>query len=232
MSARVVVCDTETTGLHFNDGDRLIEIGAVEVIDRRKTQNTFQSYVNPEGKEISEGAKAITNISDKELLKAPKFSEVADQFLDFIKGAEVVFHNAQFDVGFINNELTLIGHEITDIRDICTVFDNLMLAKKIFPGQKNSLDALSKRLEITGYDRTYHGALLDSEILADVYLNLTGGQVRLELNSTEKKPDDKEEIEQNIDFKVRAITVGDEELELHNNFLEALSKKSGGNINW
>ena len=166
------------------------------------------------------------------MLKAPKFSEVADQFLDFIKGAEVVFHNAQFDVGFINNELTLMGHKITDIRDICTVFDNLMLARKIFPGQKNSLDALSKRLEITGYDRTYHGALLDSEILADVYLNLTGGQVRLELNSTEKKPDDKEEIEQNIDFKVRAITVGDEELELHNNFLEALSKKSGGNINW
>ena len=191
MSARIVTFDTETTGLDYKSGDRVIEIGLVEILGREKSKKTFQTYLNPEGKEISEGAKAITNISASDLVDAPKFAEVVDDFIDFIKGAEVVIHNAEFDVGFINNELKIIGHSIKDIRDICTVFDTLIHARKVYPGQKNSLDALSNRLDIIGYDRQFHGALLDAQILADVYLNLTGGQVKLELSSAHKEVENK-----------------------------------------
>ena len=232
MSARIVTFDTETTGLDYKSGDRVIEIGLVEILGREKSKKTFQTYLNPEGKEISEGARAITNISNSDLVDAPKFSEVVDDFIDFIKDAEVVIHNAEFDVGFINNELKIIGHSIKDIRDICTVFDTLLHARKVFPGQKNSLDALSTRLDVIGYDRQFHGALLDAQILADVYLNLTGGQVKLELSSANKEVENNLSADTDIKFNVKKFTAQEEDLSSHQKILLAMSKKSGEKINW
>ncbi len=232
MSARIVTFDTETTGLDYKSGDRVIEIGLVEIIGREKSKKTFQTYLNPEGKEISEGAKAITNISDSDLVNAPKFAEVVDDFIDFIKGAEVVIHNAEFDVGFINNELKIIGHSIKDIGDICTVFDTLIHARKVYPGQKNSLDALSNRLDVIGYDRQFHGALLDAQILADVYLNLTGGQVKLELSSEHKEVENNISTDTEIKFNVKKFTAKGEDLSSHQKILLAMSEKSGEKINW
>lgn len=232
MSARIVTFDTETTGLDYKSGDRVIEIGLVEILGREKSKKTFQTYLNPEGKEISEGARAITNISDSDLVDAPKFSEVVDDFIDFIKDAEVVIHNAEFDVGFINNELKIIGHSIKDIRDICTVFDTLIHARKVFPGQKNSLDALSTRLDVIGYDRQFHGALLDAQILADVYLNLTGGQVKLELSSANKEVENNLSADTDIKFNVKKFTAQEEDLSSHQKILLAMSKKTGEKINW
>ena len=232
MSARIVTFDTETTGLDYKSGDRVIEIGLVEILGREKSKKTFQTYLNPEGKEISEGARAITNISDSDLVDAPKFSEVVDDFIDFIKGAEVVIHNAEFDVGFINNELKIIGHTIKDIRDICTVFDTLIHARKVFPGQKNSLDALSTRLDVIGYDRQFHGALLDAQILADVYLNLTGGQVKLELSSANKEVENNIAADTDIKFNVKKFTAQEEDVSNHQKILLAMSEKSGEKINW
>lgn len=232
MSARIVTFDTETTGLDYKSGDRVIEIGLVEILGREKSKKIFQTYLNPEGKEISEGARAITNISDSDLVDAPKFSEVVDDFIDFIKDAEVVIHNAEFDVGFINNELKIIGHSIKDIRDICTVFDTLIHARKVFPGQKNSLDALSTRLDVIGYDRQFHGALLDAQILADVYLNLTGGQVKLELSSANKEVENNLSADTDIKFNVKKFTAQEEDLSSHQNILLAMSKKTGEKINW
>ena len=232
MSARIVTFDTETTGLDYKSGDRVIEIGLVEILGREKSKKTFQTYLNPEGKEISEGARAITNISDSDLVDAPKFSEVVDDFIDFIKDAEVVIHNAEFDVGFINNELKIIGHSIKDIRDICTVFDTLIHARKVFPGQKNSLDALSTRLDVIGYDRQFHGALLDAQILADVYLNLTGGQVKLELSSANKEVENNLSADTDIKFNVKKFTAQEEDVSNHQKILLAMSKKSGEKLNW
>lgn len=232
MSARIVTFDTETTGLDYKSGDRVIEIGLVEILGREKSKKTFQTYLNPEGKEISEGARAITNISDSDLVDAPKFSEVVDDFIDFIKDAEVVIHNAEFDVGFINNELKIIGHSIKDIRDICRVFDTLIHARKVFPGQKNSLDALSNRLDVIGYDRQFHGALLDAQILADVYLNLTGGQVKLELSSANKEVDNNTSADTDIKFNVKKFTAQEEDVSNHQKILLAMSEKSGEKINW
>ena len=232
MSARIVTFDTETTGLDYKSGDRVIEIGLVEILGREKSKKTFQTYLNPEGKEISEGARAITNISDSDLVDAPKFSEVVDDFIDFIKDAEVVIHNAEFDVGFINNELKIIGHSIKDIRDICTVFDTLIHARKVFPGQKNSLDALSNRLDVIGYDRQFHGALLDAQILADVYLNLTGGQVKLELSSINKEVENNTSADKDIKFNVKKFTAQEEDLSNHQKILLAMSQKSGEKVSW
>lgn len=232
MSARIVTFDTETTGLDYKSGDRVIEIGLVEILGREKSKKIFQTYLNPEGKEISEGARAITNISDRDLVDAPKFSEVVDDFIDFIKDAEVVIHNAEFDVGFINNELKIIGHTIKDIRDICTVFDTLIHARKVFPGQKNSLDALSTRLDVIGYDRQFHGALLDAQILADVYLNLTGGQVKLELSSANKEVENNLSADTDIKFNVKKFTAQEEDVSNHQKILLAMSEKSGEKINW
>jgi DNA polymerase-3 subunit epsilon len=232
VSARIVTFDTETTGLDYKSGDRVIEIGLVEILGREKSKKTFQTYLNPEGKEISEGARAITNISNSDLVDAPKFSEVVDDFIDFIKDAEVVIHNAEFDVGFINNELKIIGHSIKDIRDICTVFDTLIHARKVFPGQKNSLDALSNRLDVIGYDRQFHGALLDAQILADVYLNLTGGQVKLELSSANKEVENNIAADTDIKFNVKKFTAQEEDVSNHQKILLAMSDKSGEKINW
>ena len=232
MSNRLISFDTETTGLDYKTGDRVVEIGAVEILGRNKTGKEYQTYLNPDGKEMSEGAAEITNISDKQLKSAPKFKEIANEFIDFVKGAELIIHNAEFDIGFINNELKLIKHEVTDIREICSVFDTLIHARKAFPGQRNNLNALSMRLGIAGYDRTYHGALLDAQILADTYLNLTGGQVTFDLSETqtvEAKEDSENQVQ---DIKVVSFQSCKEDKAEHEKFLDILSKKTNKQINW
>ena len=225
MSVRLISFDTETTGLDFSTGDRVIEIGCVEILGREKSGNEFQSYINPEGKEISKEAKEITNISPEQLSEAPKFKDIADKFIDFVKGAELVIHNAEFDIGFINNELKKIKHQVSDIRDICTVFDTLVHARKAFPGQRNNLDALSNRLGISGYDRTHHGALLDAQILADTYLSLTGGQVTFNLaeNITNSDTKDDKSQKSNLQF-IKFSSDNKDELE-HNNFTEIMTQR-------
>ena len=181
---------------------------------------------------MSEGAAEITNITNEQLKKAPKFSEVADEFIEFVKGAELIIHNAEFDVGFINNELNLIEHEVKDIRDICTIYDTLIYARKTFPGQRNNLNALSARLGISGYDRTYHGSLLDAQILADTYLNLTGGQVTFNLTDSQTI-----ETKQDVDKQAESVeflefNTKEKDLAEHKKFLEILSKKTDKEINW
>jgi len=225
VSVRLISFDTETTGLDFSTGDRVIEIGCVEILGREKSGNEFQSYINPEGKDISKEAQEITNISPEQLSEAPKFKDIADKFIDFVKGAELVIHNAEFDIGFINNELKKIKHQVSDIRDICTVFDTLVHARKAFPGQRNNLDALSNRLGISGYDRTHHGALLDAQILADTYLSLTGGQVTFNLaeNITNSDTEEDKSKKSNLQF-IKFSGNNKDELE-HNKFTEMMTER-------
>jgi len=225
VSVRLISFDTETTGLDFSTGDRVIEIGCVEIIGREKSGNEFQTYINPEGKDISKEAQEITNISPEQLSEAPKFKDIADKFIDFVKGAELVIHNAEFDVGFINNELNKIKHQVSDIRDICTVFDTLVHARKAFPGQRNNLDALSNRLGISGYDRTHHGALLDAQILADTYLSLTGGQVTFNLaeNITNSNTEEDKLQKSNLQF-IKFSSNNKDELE-HNKFTKMMAER-------
>ena len=232
MSNRLISFDTETTGLDFKSGDRVVEIGAVEILGRSKTGELFQTYLNPEGKQMSEGASEITNISNEQLKNAPKFKDVVEEFIKFINGAELVIHNAEFDIGFINNELRLIDHEIKDIRDICTVFDTLIHARKAFPGQRNNLNALSMRLGISGYDRTYHGALLDAQILADTYLSLTGGQVTFDLSESQSNEVKEEVIKQTDEIHFTNFKANENDISEHNKFLDVLRKKSNKEINW
>ncbi|MEJ2402352.1 MAG: DNA polymerase III subunit epsilon [Xanthomonadales bacterium] len=177
---RQIILDTETTGLEPAEGHRVIEIGCVELVDRRLSHNHYHQYLNPE-REIEDGALEVHGISNEFLLDKPTFAEVADDFLDFVRGAELIIHNAPFDIGFLDNELALLGRD-DRMADHVTVLDTLELARDLHPGQRNSLDALCKRYEVDNSSRTLHGALLDSEILADVYLAMTGGQSDLGLS--------------------------------------------------
>ena len=185
---RQIVLDTETTGLDTSEGHRIIEIGAIEIVNRQVTDRFYHQYLNPE-RDIDAGAEAVHGISLASLQDKPKFIDVCEEFLDFIRDAELIIHNAEFDVGFLNHELQCIEHELTDLRNICSVTDTLKDARKMHPGQRNSLDALCKRYEIDNSHRELHGALLDAQILADVYLAMTGGQVSLSLaaNSESQK---------------------------------------------
>ena len=177
---RQIVLDTETTGLEPRLGHRIIEIGCVEVIDRRVTGNRYHQYINPE-REIDEGAVEVHGITTAFLADKPLFADIAEDFLNFIRGAELVIHNAPFDVGFIDHELNQLNQQENHVDNICTVLDTLVLARKMHPGQKNNLDALCKRYDIDNSQRDLHGALLDAEILAETYLAMTGGQTMLSL---------------------------------------------------
>jgi DNA polymerase-3 subunit epsilon len=176
---RSVVLDTETTGMPVTDGHRIIEIGCVELQGRKLTGRHFHVYLQPD-REIDEGAIAVHGITADFLTGKPRFREVADEFFEFVKGAQLIIHNAAFDLGFLNNEFALLGQqERSDLSEHCTVLDTLMLARGRHPGQRNSLDALCKRYGVDNSGRELHGALLDAEILADVYLSMTGGQTSL-----------------------------------------------------
>ncbi len=182
---RQIILDTETTGLDPSEGHRILEIGCVEMIDRQITGETFHEYCNPDRK-IDREAQEVHGLSNSFLAQKPKFAEIAPKFLDFVRDAEVIIHNAPFDVGFIDHELNLLGNDQPKLADVCAITDSLTLARKIYPGVRNSLDALCRRLEVDNSNRTLHGALLDSQILAEVYLAMTGGQKTLDLGSSTK----------------------------------------------
>ena len=177
---RQVVLDTETTGLQTEEGDRIIEIGCIELIDRKLTEQTFHRYVNPE-RAVGPGALEVHGIDDEFLSMQPMFEDVATEFLEFVHDAELIIHNADFDVGFINHELQRLETPVQDIREQCRVLDTLALARRMHPGQQNSLDALARRYQVDNSQRKLHGALLDAGILAEVYLAMTGGQTSLAL---------------------------------------------------
>jgi DNA polymerase-3 subunit epsilon len=181
---RQVVLDTETTGLSAAQGHRIIEIGCLEMVNRRLTGREFHRFLNPE-RDIDEGAEAVHGISRQQLETEPFFHEIVDEFLGFIRDSELVIHNADFDVGFLEHELRLMGHASPTITAHCTVLDTLSLARQLHPGQRNSLDALCKRYEVDASKRDVHGALIDSELLARVYLAMTGGQSSLLLDAEE-----------------------------------------------
>ncbi len=232
---RQIVLDTETTGLEPRAGHRIIEIGAVEIEKRRLTGRHYHQYINPE-REIDEGAQEVHGISLESLQDKPLFADIAEEFVEFVRGAELVIHNAPFDVGFLDNELALLGHSVR-INDICSVVDSLVLARQKHPGQKNNLDALCKRYDVDNSQRDLHGALLDAEILADVYLVMTGGQTRLSL-SAEGDSEQRGAAVSSDHIKLkgrrpgRVIAATDAELQAHEARLAAIRKMSGGRLVW
>lgn len=231
---RYVVLDTETTGMPVTDGHRIIEIGCVEVIERRLTGRHYHVYIQPD-RTVDEGAIAVHGITDHFLKDKPRFKDVADEFYEFIQGAELVIHNAPFDVGFIENEFALLGQsDRADISQYCTVFDTLVLARERHPGQRNTLDALCTRYHVDNSKRELHGALLDAEILADVYLHMTGGQKSLSLAGEGEDGNQAEAIRRLAAGRVPApvLAASAAELEAHQAFLQDLAKASGKELNW
>ena len=201
MAKKYIVLDTETTGLEVKAGHRVIEIGAVLVNDRKKSEDHFHTYLNP-SRLIDEEATKVHGINNSDLEDSPSFDEIAEEFIEFIDGATLVIHNAPFDIGFLNNELQMASSNFPKIEEICEVEDTLLMARSKFPGQRNSLDALANRFEISGYDRSFHGALLDANILADVYIHLTGGQSKFEFIASNINSNfESETSELNIDLK-------------------------------
>jgi DNA polymerase III subunit epsilon len=228
MSERQILLDTETTGMPVTEGHRLVEIGAVEMVDRRVTGQTFHCYLNPE-RSVDEGAFNVHGLSNEFLADKPKFADVVDEFLAFIEGAELIIHNAEFDVGFINHELQQLANGGTLADVVPQITDSLAIARKKHPGQRNSLDALCRRYNIDNSARTLHGALLDSEILADVYLALTGGQKTLGFEADQGQSDDRKQLSEIIRLpaeraRLPVITASDEERVAHQQWLLKLGK--------
>jgi len=222
---RQIVLDTETTGLEPSEGHRIIEIGCVELVNRKLTGNHYHQYIKPD-REIDQGAIEVHGITNEFLDDKPRFEDIADQFLEFIDGAELVIHNAPFDVGFIDHEMKLYDASKGVTSDYCTVLDTLVLARQMHPGQRNSLDALCKRYAIDNSHRDLHGALLDSEILADVYLMMTGGQTNLTLGrQSTANPETGELPVRKISSNrpsLKVLKASDEELEAHQKKLDSL----------
>jgi DNA polymerase-3 subunit epsilon len=225
---RQIVLDTETTGLDPRQGHRIIEIGALELIDRQLTGRQYHVYLNPE-REIEQGALEVHGITEEFLRDKPLFGEIADDLLAFADGAELVIHNAPFDVGFIDNELLLAGHQHASITEIATVLDTLEMARDLHPGQRNNLDALCKRYEVDNSSRSLHGALLDAEILTDVFLAMTGGQVDLglSLESSSVSADEDHGHHQTGHPALFVLKADDEELAQHEMRLSDIEKQSG-----
>jgi DNA polymerase-3 subunit epsilon len=239
---RQIVLDTETTGLDSSEGHRIIEIGCVELINRRLTGNNYHQYVNPE-REIDEGALDIHGITNESLADKPRFRDVVPDFLEYVKGAQLVIHNAPFDVGFLNYEFSLMvdpqeagGADAVKIEDHCAVEDTLQLARKLHPGQKNDLDSLCRRYNIDNSQRTFHGALLDAEILADVYLAMTGGQSGLFEDHAGHAQLGAPRVEiRRLDPdrpRLPVIRASAEELQAHFAWLEELDKATEGCCIW
>lgn len=226
---RQIIIDTETTGLEPEKGHRIIEIGCIELIDRQPTGNNFHTYINPE-RTIDAESTEITGLTSEFLRDKPVFSDVLNNFLSFISGTELIAHNASFDVGFINHEMWLSTKNTKTLDTYATIFDTLALARKMFPGQRNSLDALCKRYKINLSARKFHGALLDAQLLAEVYLLMTGGQGSLfsdnEFNTTDKatKTLIKENGKKGPPLPV--VYASDIEITDHNNILEKIKKIS------
>ena len=225
---RQVVLDTETTGLEWRKGNRVVEIGCVEMIERRPTGRTYQQYIHPE-REFEPGAQEVTGLTLEFLADQPKFAAIADAFLEFIDGAELVIHNAAFDIGFLDHELSRLGSQYGCMRDHAQVLDSLELARQRYPGQRNSLDALCKRLGVDNAHRKLHGALLDAQLLAEVYLSLTAGQSEIGFDSVEvvETPDPAVALPMAALGPRPQVSVPASDLAAHVARLDAIRKKAG-----
>lgn len=220
---RQVVLDTETTGLEVSKGHRVIEIGCVELLERRPSGRTFHTYLNP-GRSIDEGARAVHGIDDDFLADKPGFGEMAAEFLAFVEDAEIIAHNAGFDVGFLDAELVRLGSGPRSLRELATILDTLQLAREKFPGQQNNLNALCKRLGIDNRHRELHGALVDAHLLADVYLAMTAGQGDLGLAvETQDSPQRAAEWATVAGARLRVIRASEDELIAHERLLDSIS---------
>jgi DNA polymerase-3 subunit epsilon len=235
---RQVVLDTETTGLEVEQQHRVIEIGCVELFNRRLTGRRFHRYLNPE-RDIDEGAQAVHGLSREQLSKEPTFAQIQAEFLEFVQGAELVIHNAPFDVAFLDAEFGRLGVAAAaplKVTDLCRVLDTLALARQMHPGQRNSLDALCKRYSVDNSHREHHGALLDARILAEVYLAMTGGQATFTLSeeSDTARSRARAAAPQRFSHGVRIVVVkaSEEELAAHEHALALLDKASRGNTVW
>lgn len=233
---RQIVLDTETTGLEPAQGHRIIEIGCVEIDQRRQTGRHYHQYIKPE-RDIDEAAQEVHGISASFLADKPVFAQIVDEFLAFVTGAELLIHNAAFDIGFLDAELARLGASYGRMSDYCVISDTLQMARRKHPGQRNSLDALCKRYEVDNSQRELHGALLDAEILADVYLLMSGGQTDLSLSSEEAEV----EAEQGAQryqpvvrdaLRLKVVLPQPEELEAHQQFLARIHKSSGQRCIW
>jgi DNA polymerase-3 subunit epsilon len=234
---RQIVLDTETTGLEHAQGHRIIEIGCVELIDRKLTGRHYHQYINPD-REVEPGAIEIHGITNEMLTDKPKFAHIAEDFLAFIRGAELIIHNAPFDIGFIDMEFGLLGRKDPKVKTMCSVIDTLVMARQKHPGQRNSLDALCQRYYVDNSQRDLHGALLDAEILADVYLLMTGGQTALALAAD----DGSQQSEGGLGAahikldgsarRLRVISANADELQLHQQQIQEIDKASQGICVW
>ena len=225
---RQIVLDTETTGLDIANNHRIIEIAGVELINRKLTKNSYQIYLNPErtvGRSFQ-----IHGLSDDFLSDKPLFIDVYQEFLDFIKDSELLIHNAEFDIGFLNHELKLAKLDLKIEDHVSKITDTLSIAREKHPGQRNSLEVLTDRYQITGYDRSYHGALIDSEILADVYLAMTGGQRDLGFDeNTSRELQSNSSDSASNDFNLVSIEISKDDVDKHEIYLNSLSTDSHGN---
>lgn len=229
---RQVVMDTETTGLDPAQGHRIIEIGCVELVHRRITERRFHQYIYPD-REIDAGALEVHGISLEQLKDSPRFGDIADAFLAFVEGAELIIHNAPFDVAFVNHELALLGPNQGRLEQHCSVIDTLVLARDLHPGLKNTLDALCRRYQVDNTGRTLHGALLDAEILAEVYLAMTGGQVDLLLGQGPyTAAPTGSQARRRDPGPLPIVHPAPEELANHRRLLEMLDRASGGRCLW
>lgn len=233
ISERQIVLDTETTGLEHRQGHRIIEIGCVELVNRKLTGNNYHQYINPE-RDIDLGAMEVHGISNEFLEDKPLFADLSDELLQYLSGAELIIHNAPFDVGFLNAELLRLEGSQSMIEDVCTVHDTLVQARKMFPGQRNDLDSLCKRYEVNNLHRELHGALLDAEILADVYLAMTGGQTDLALDAATTHRDSQANIA-DVDFRALDLPVAkvnQAEMQDHVEWLSRLDEQVEGKCVW
>ena len=225
IGPRQLILDTETTGFYFQDGDRIIEVGAIEMINRKLTGSSIHIYINPE--KLVGDSENIHGISDAFLKDKPKYAEISNALFSYLKGAEIIAHNASFDMNFLDMEFERAG--LGKLSDVCEVTDTLSMAKSKHPGQKNSLDALVRRYEIPARDRTFHGALLDAEILSDVYLAMTGGQVSFDMDALSQSVDSNgSTAKREVNIKLSVILPSAEELEAHENWMKLYAEKHDG----
>jgi len=236
MTKRQIILDTETTGLSPQAGHRIIEIGCIEMINRRQTGNHFHHYINPD-RPVEREASEVHGITDAFLQDKPRFSQIVEDFVSFVKGAELVIHNAPFDIGFLNHELSLLKSGWPEITQYCEVLDTLQLARQMHPGQRNSLDALCKRYDVSNSHRELHGALLDAELLALVYLAMTGGQEALQFGESQTQGNTK--IQQTVktttqheSLKTPVIQANTEELEAHEQLMKLLKNAHEAPVSW
>ena len=234
MSKKYIILDTETTGLEVQQGHRIIEIGAVLLNDRKKSEEHFHTYLNP-SRLIDEEASKVHGIINEDLIDKPYFEDIAEEFLEFIDSSTLVIHNAAFDVGFLNNELKIASSKYPMLEEICEIEDSLAIAKDKFPGQRNSLDALANRFDISGYDRTFHGALLDANILADVYMSLTGGQSKFSFDLNNLANNEKTSSDNIISRKgieLVSITANKNDIDEHESRLTDIEKRNSIETIW